>query len=324
MDYYSSDSAGRVFHFLKKICSTMLNSLFQRNINSPSTPGGNSQTAKNLSSHSGHASLEMEIEEYDEEKVDLVANRDPAETPAMSEPPQDEEERIKPPATTSSTSTLSRTGLQVLILLAVQNCSKNLLLRYVMKDRPDFLTSAAVLGCEATKLTLSVLYILLIDRRSLGSIYQFLKDDYRNMILLSVPAAAYNFQMSLEYVALANLNAAVFSVLVQTKLLATATFAAVILRTKLRVVQIISLVLLTVGVMLINIDNMKGEETQNVAMKGIMATLGRSSYTHTHHISCCSRLTMKNNYSLCPPPLMHSVNQESPYPLGLHPSTRKR
>jgi uncharacterized membrane protein len=252
----------------------MLNSLFQRNAKSPSTPGGSSLTAENLSTHSGHVSLEMEMEEYDEEKVDLVANSDAPETPA-SEPPKDEEELIKPPATTSSTSTLSKTGLQVLILLAVQNCSKNLLMRYVMKDRPDFLTSAAVLGCEATKLTLSVLYILLIDRRSLGSIYQFLKDDYKNMLLLSVPAAAYNFQMSLEYVALANLNAAVFSVLVQTKLLATATFAAAILRTKLRVVQIISLVLLTVGVMLINIDHMNGEDAQNVAMKGIMATLGK-------------------------------------------------
>ena len=210
----------------------------------------------------------MEMEEFDEETTALVS---PNRKDGIVKESEELEESIAPP---TSSSTMTRTGLQVLILLAVQNCSKNLLMRYVMKDRPDFLTSAAVIGCEATKLVLCILYIVLVDRRSLGSIYQFLKDDYKNMMLLSVPAAAYNFQMSLEYIALANLNAAAFSVLVQTKLLATATFAAVILRTKLKLVQIISLVLLTVGVMLINIDSMEGEDSRNVAMKGIMATLG--------------------------------------------------
>jgi solute carrier family 35 (UDP-sugar transporter), member A1/2/3 len=55
--------------------------------------------------------------------------------------------------------------------------------------------------------------------------------------------------MKLEYVALANLNAAVFSVLVQTKLLFTAIMAYAVLNKKLKYIQIISLVLLTVGVM---------------------------------------------------------------------------
>ena len=57
-------------------------------------------------------------------------------------------------------------GLKVLILLAVQNSSKNLLMRFVMKGQPKFLTSAAVIGSECTKLTLSTLYILLIERKS--------------------------------------------------------------------------------------------------------------------------------------------------------------
>ena len=51
-----------------------------------------------------------------------------------------------------TTSAVTATGLKVLILLAVQNCSKNLLLRYVMKEKPQFLTSAAVIGVEMTKL----------------------------------------------------------------------------------------------------------------------------------------------------------------------------
>lgn len=174
---------------------------------------------------------------------------------------------------------LSSTGLKVLILLAVQNCSKNLLMRYVMKEKPQFLTSAAVIGVELTKLTLSTLFILLVDRRSLHSIFVFLKEDYHNTMLLCVPAGAYNLQSSLEYVALANLDAAVFSVLVQTKLVATATCAVLILRKQLKRVQVISLVLLTAGVMLCNMNKANstsgaGQTMDANTVRGIMATLG--------------------------------------------------
>lgn len=177
----------------------------------------------------------------------------------------------------NSAAAISRVGLMVLLLLAVQNCSKNLLMRYVMKERPDFLTSAAVLGSELLKLTASCCYIILYEGKSPQSILQYLKEDYRNTLLLVVPASAYNLQMSLEYVALANLSAAMFSVLVQTKLLFTAVFAVTVLNKQLKYIQVISLVLLTVGVMLCNISNAKdtgsGDGGANVS-RGIMATLG--------------------------------------------------
>ena len=177
-------------------------------------------------------------------------------------------------------SVVSALGIMVLMLLAFQNCAKNLVMRFVMKDQPKFLTSAAVLGSECIKLTLSVAYILLIQKRSIGSIVQFLKDDMRNTLLLAVPASAYNFQTSMEYVALANLNAAAFSVLVQCKLLFTATFSATILRKQLKYIQVISLVLLTTGVMLCNLktSSNKANEADGDASadttKGILATLG--------------------------------------------------
>ena len=71
-------------------------------------------------------------------------------------------------------------------------------------------------------------------------------------MLVAVPASAYNLQTSLEFVALANRDAAMFSVLLQTKLLFTATFAYIVSRKKLKYVQVISLLLLTVGVTLCN------------------------------------------------------------------------
>lgn len=170
---------------------------------------------------------------------------------------------------------ISSMGLKVLLLLAVQNSSKNLLMRYVMKEKPEFLTSAAVIGSECTKLTLSVLYILLIDKNSVGSIFQYFRENLKTALLVTVPATAYNLQLTLEYIALANLDAAMFSVLVQTKLLFTASFSFVFLRKKLKYIQVISLTLLTVGVMLCNMKvNANADENTNSNVKGIMATLG--------------------------------------------------
>jgi UDP-sugar transporter A1/2/3 len=184
----------------------------------------------------------------------------------------------------STPSGITKTGLSVLILLAFQNCSKNLLLRFVMKEHPQFLTSAAVIGVELIKLFLCIAYIILIERQSVYSAVVFIRQDRRNTFLMAVPAALYSIQMTLEYVALGNLDAAVFSVLVQTKLLATAGCAVLILRKKIKKVQLISLVLLTVGVMLCNMKDFNrssssvsggrrlGEEGMDTT-KGIIATL---------------------------------------------------
>jgi hypothetical protein len=79
---------------------------------------------------------------------------------------------------------ITKMGYAVLILLAVQNCSKNLLMRYVLKDRPEFLTSAAVLGCEFTKLSMSVMYIVFVEKKPFYSILQYLRLDMKNTLLL--------------------------------------------------------------------------------------------------------------------------------------------
>ena len=182
-------------------------------------------------------------------------------------------------APSPASSGITSTGLKVLILLAVQNCSKNLLLRFVMKEHPKFLTSAAILGVETVKLILSLGYIVLVQRRPATSAITFIKQDKRNTLLMGVPATLYSIQMTLEYVALGSIDASVFSVLVQTKMLATAGCAVFILGKRIKKVQLISLILLTVGVMLCNMKNFGNakvegaEETEN-STKGILATLG--------------------------------------------------
>lgn len=181
----------------------------------------------------------------------------------------------------ASASGITATGFKVLLLLAVQNCSKNLLLRFVMKEHPKFLTSAAILGVEGVKLVLSMLYIILVERRPAMSAVTFMKQDKRNTLLMCVPATLYSIQMTLEYIALSNIDAAVFSVLVQTKLLATAGCAVFILGKRVKKVQMISLVLLTIGVMLCNMKNVgnaKSPEEEDAVLgdskKGMLATLG--------------------------------------------------
>eukprot|EP00566_Odontella_aurita_P010594 CAMPEP_0113526054 /NCGR_PEP_ID=MMETSP0015_2-20120614/526_1 /TAXON_ID=2838 /ORGANISM="Odontella" /LENGTH=405 /DNA_ID=CAMNT_0000424333 /DNA_START=124 /DNA_END=1341 /DNA_ORIENTATION=+ /assembly_acc=CAM_ASM_000160 len=215
---------------------------------------------------------------------------------------------------------ISSAGLKVLALLAVQNCSKNLLMRYVMKDRPNFLTSAAVIGVEVLKLVFSTMYILGVEKRSVSTIITYMREDKKNSMLLAVPATAYSLQMSLEYVALANIDAAIFSVLVQLKLLATATFAVLVLRRKLKKVQLISLILLTAGVMLCNSKQLTGlgnkttdnedytdadQEELKSHMRGIMATLGialssgfASVYTEKVIKGQRDRNVLRGDYSL--------------------------
>mmetsp|Transcript_15874 Transcript_15874/g.18088 ORF Transcript_15874/g.18088 Transcript_15874/m.18088 type:complete len:387 (+) Transcript_15874:178-1338(+) len=174
---------------------------------------------------------------------------------------------------------MSKSAYYVLALLACQNCFKNILMRFVMKDEPRFLVSTAVITIELLKLTFSATYIVTKQRQPLSSIFWFIKEDWENTVLLCVPAICYNIQSSLEYVAFANIDAASFAVLVQTKMLATALFFKLVLGKKMMKKQLLSLIILTVGVMMCNMksgsdDANENDGTHGYRAKGIAATLG--------------------------------------------------
>lgn len=175
---------------------------------------------------------------------------------------------------------ISKTGLKVLVLLACQNCFKNILMRYVMADHGGFLLSTAVIMVELLKLSFATTYIVIIQKQSIFSIATFLKEDWKNTCLLAVPATAYSVQMTLEYIALTNIDPAMFSVLVQMKMLTTAFFFRTVLGKRQMKKQIISLVLLTVGVMLCNMrmPDLSSTDAQDAdkgnRFLGISATIG--------------------------------------------------
>jgi hypothetical protein len=179
----------------------------------------------------------------------------------------------------AKTNGISAMGLKVLALLACQNAFKNILMRVVMKDHAGFLLSTAIIIVEILKLLFSCTYIVLVQKRSPLSIILYIKQDWKNTVLLAVPATVYSLQMTLEYIAMANIDPASYSVLVQMKMLTTAFFFRILLKKRYMKKQFMSLVILTVGVMLCNMktkEEENNEEQIGNKMKGIAATLGKS------------------------------------------------
>jgi UDP-sugar transporter A1/2/3 len=177
-------------------------------------------------------------------------NADDLESPSLTE----KSSADGPSKTGDGGNEITSMGLKVLLMLAFQNCFKTLLARHILTDTPDFLYSAAVIETEAIKLVLAWFYILFIEKKSLPSSWKLLWTPHsiQNMKMLIVPASVYIVQQVLEYIALSNIEASIFTVLVQSKLIITALLSSCMLGTKLKKAHKLSLLCLTVGVVLCN------------------------------------------------------------------------
>ena len=177
-----------------------------------------------------------------------------------------------------------------LILLVAQNTSKTLILRLAVGGKGQFLYSAAVLATEGLKATASTVWVL-NSGGTPASIIHFLRSEWRVFLRVMVPAGIYNAQQMLEFVALSRLEAPVFSVIVQTKLLTTALFSWFVLGKRLRGVQLIALVLLMVGVILAQMRdgqrshlNHDAETTIGVVATLLIATLSGFAAVYTERV----------------------------------------
>lgn len=97
------------------------------------------------------------------------------------------------------------------------------------------------------------------------------------MAKLMVPALLYTMQNNLLYVALANLDAATYSVCYQTKILTTALFSVVLLGRKLSATKWGALVLLTVGVALAQLSGLPTNDAPasgQSPIRGFMCVMG--------------------------------------------------
>lgn len=104
----------------------------------------------------------------------------------------------------------------------------------------------------------------------------------REIAKLMIPALLYTVQNNMLYVALANLDAATYSVCYQTKILTTALFSVILLRKKLSATKWGALVLLTVGVALAQLSGLSAHDIHKVdetaggqsPLRGFMCVMG--------------------------------------------------
>ena len=85
---------------------------------------------------------DRELSDSNEDKEPLLVRQGSNDNKKDDDNGENQQQQQHHGIPSSTSGGLSTTGFYVLLLLAFQNCSKNLLLRHVMKDHPKFLTSA--------------------------------------------------------------------------------------------------------------------------------------------------------------------------------------
>jgi len=174
--------------------------------------------------------------------------------------------------------------LGVFILLVLQTTTVVLVIRYSQVSvAPDkvYVSSTAVVCGEALKVLLCFGQIMYVNSDSLSGI-ELLKKPLQESILenpmdslkMAVPAVLFAVQNNLLFYALANLQASVYQILYQIKILTTAMFLVVMLQKEISTKKWAWLFLLFCGVSLtqLKFDDEEGGKESNI--QGIMAILG--------------------------------------------------
>eukprot|EP01050_Picozoa_sp_SAG11_P007272 SAG11_NODE_599_length_8269_cov_3.455080_7_plen_476_part_00 len=149
----------------------------------------------------------------------------------------------------------------VLAALVAQNSALVLTMRYARTRGGEmYLASAAVICDEGLKLLicLGVLALGALRRgKSISShlAHQGLCDELADWLKVAVVALAYVVQKNLLYLAVSNLDAAVFQIVYQFKTVSTALFSIGLLDRRFSTRQLSAMLLLTVGLMLVELDH---------------------------------------------------------------------
>jgi solute carrier family 35 (UDP-sugar transporter), member A1/2/3 len=168
----------------------------------------------------------------------------------------------------------------IFVLLCAQNATLSLSMHYVkgVLQQP-FDNSTAVFFMELVKFIICILVIKRhwflgnggsVDPRE-SDLIELAKDSH----LMAVPAVIYFIQNLMQYVALANLDSATFTVMSQLKLLTAAVFSVILLSRKLSWRKWRALILLVVGVSLILLNDPaaqhKSSSSRHNFMLGLMS-----------------------------------------------------
>jgi UDP-sugar transporter A1/2/3 len=186
-----------------------------------------------------------------------------------------------------------------LVVLTVQNTCLVLTMRIsrTRTDVPMYLASVAVMTDELMKLVVCTVMLVLAYKASakyqlvthqteretqlsMTSFLRFFKSEVCrttfDFVKMCVPAFLYAVQKNLLYVAISNLDAAVFQVAYQGKILTTALFSVIVLGKRMTKRQVFALFILLAGVALVQLSSLdsSGETKSDNVMLGSLAVLG--------------------------------------------------
>jgi UDP-galactose transporter len=170
-------------------------------------------------------------------------------------------------------------GLASLFTLVLQNTALVLLMRLAVTSGTGFLASTAVVCDEAMKLTLCAVVMIMYyvmkvpttymmplpnhspPRKSFRGLLRFLRRECFgqsavDILKMSVPALCYTVQKNCLFLALRHLEAAVYQVTYQAKILTTALFSCALLGKPMSYKQVMALCVLAVGVAVIQEDGL--------------------------------------------------------------------
>ena len=141
----------------------------------------------------------------------------------------------------------------VLCTLAVQNACQMLSMRYSrMPSQPKYLSSTAVVSAEVVKIVMSA--AMLGAEQGLPAlelIWHHVVVQWRDTLMVGIPALLYLIQNNLLYVAASHLDAATCQVAYQLKLLTTAFFTVTLLKRHISTRRWGALGLLFLGVVMV-------------------------------------------------------------------------
>lgn len=194
-----------------------------------------------------------------------------------------EHKKLAPAAATSATpgaTSISRPALKpaaknravarvVLTTLAVQNAAQMLCMRYSrLPSQPKYLTSSAVFCAELLKVAASF-GILASQQGGLLPAVEMVRSgvfaNWRDTLLVGVPALLYLVQNNLLYVASSHLDAATCQVAYQLKLLTTACFSVALMKRKIPARRWLALFILFIGVVLVQLPTGGGSSAAAAA-----------------------------------------------------------
>lgn len=202
-----------------------------------------------------------------------AGNSSSSAVPKIAPSPADAEESLLPKK--KKETGYGRMAYISLALLAVQNCSAVLVMRWTRSTpgQNNYNTQTAVVMQEVFKTVVSM-SLTLWQRGEISSTFR----NVPELLKTSVPAVLYLIQNNLQYIAVSNLHAATFQVTYQLKILSTALLSVCLLGRQLSRAKWVALVVLTAGVAAVQLSeiddasNAQSSETVNAAV-GLGATL---------------------------------------------------